>query len=658
VSLGEAAAFRVRVEELDLDYSSDPRDRLLARPFATDPAATARAPEADRMVFQARELMKARQYANARALFEAAAEVDPWNRGILLGRADLDYRAGLLHEALDGVNRALQLDAYDAEANFLAGTIYRALNRPADAHDAFGWAMRSTGYRSAAYAQLAELMIGMGDLQEAARYARLAIDFDRHGVPGWRALAVVGRLSGDAALSREARNELLSVDPLHHFAHAEAFLGAHGTASARALMEALGGEYPDQTLLELALYYVGLGRREDARALLELTDAHTASPVHRAWRAFLSGDKGMLEEPGNLDFAFPYRRESLGVLEWTVGQSDHWAWRYLLALNLWAVDRPGEAVTLLEELADRPDLAAFYVTRALLSDRSGATESVTDLHRAVALAVDTRVFHVYLTRHLQTLGRWGESLTALEAARDRFPEDFNLALLQARALIHLDRGEEAAAILATVDVLPSENARESHRLYEQAHTLVAMEALEAGDASRAVTELNAALQWPEHLGQGRPYEPEERLVRYLLGRAQATLGDADEAAASFAEVIDATPALAERAATPDDVPTRGSVASPQGVGASRLDVLAVAALGALGRTETLQALARAGDGVNDPAPSRLLAIGEAGRFVRAFARALVDGAETSTAVRGLQRDFPLLFTDFEGGLILRALTAR
>jgi tetratricopeptide (TPR) repeat protein len=143
-----------------------------------------------------------------------------------------------------------------------------------------------------------------------------------------------------------------------------------------------------------------------------------------------------------------------------------------------------------------------------------------DLRRAVALDPSTRVLHVYLIRQLQDRGEWDASLVALKEARARFPEDFNLALLEARSLIKVDRAGEAVEILSTVHVLPSENARQSHSLWEQAHTQVAQDALEAQDYSQAIEHLQAALEWPESLGQGRPYEPEESLVRFLLGLAE------------------------------------------------------------------------------------------------------------------------------------------
>ena len=575
------APVRVQVAALDLDYDTDPADRLLARPFTTDPAALPAIPEVDRAVFQARELMKGRWYGQARALLAPALEAEPWNRDALLAAGELAYRRALHTEGLELVNRALQLDAYDARANFLAGTLYRALGRTADARDAFGWAARSMEYRSAAYAQLAEIMIGMGAgtgdgaYGEAARYARLAIDYDRYSVPGWRALAVAARLGGDAPMAAEARAELRALDPLAHAALAEEYLAsataASGPAAARAFAASLGGEYPEQTQLELAVWYAGVGRADDALALLRAPTGRPLGAEATAWQAYLSGDPGLLADPGGPAFQFPYRTESLPVLAWADEGSDAWMWTYLRALNVWGVDRGEEAAALLAGLGDAPDYGPAYVARAHLLEDLRGTDPLPDLRRAVTLDPASRLLHVELVRELQERQRWQEALAATDAARARFPGDFNLALLHVRSLLNLGRAQEATKILADVTVLPSESGRESHRLWEWAHTLVAVDALEAGDAATAGSHLQAALEWPESLGQGRPYEPEERLVRYLLGLAETRLGNSAAARAHFEAVVEATPAPAAGAA------------SAQGAPASRLDLLAIPAREALGR---------------------------------------------------------------------------
>jgi tetratricopeptide (TPR) repeat protein len=573
VEIPEGRDFRIALPGLDLDYSSDPAERRLSRPFATDEGAWEAVPAVDRAIFQARELMKGRRYAQARGIFEEVLAEEPWNRETLLGLAELSYRRGLFKEGLEYANRALQIDAYDAEANFLAGVLYRVLCKPADARDSFGWAARSTAFRSASYVQLAELKVieasalgwwrlakqatwGGVDVDpevfradlpsegsrherawsEAIRYARLAIESDRHSVPAWQVLAIVGRNIEDEALIQESRSQLLALDPLHHFVAAEEYLSARGEEPSRGVLASFGGEYPDQTVLELAIEYANLGLAGDALSVLGLGARGNlgGGPLQQAWGAALDDGPSRLLGSDPPDFAFPYRVESLPVLRWATENSDDWVWDYLLAMNLWALDRAEEAGTIMEGLGDTPDYAPFYVVRSHLrgtrapSPESGqGPDAEADLRRAVELDPENRIVHIYLIRHLQEARLWQASLDAVARARPRFPDDFNLDLLEARALVSSDRGEEAAEILARTHVLPSENARESHLLFEQAHSMVAMDAFEAGDFAKARQHLLTAMEWPEHLGQGRPYQPDERLVRFILSLVEARLGNVE-----------------------------------------------------------------------------------------------------------------------------------
>ncbi len=638
VELQAGSTYRVQLRALRLDYDSDPSGRLLSRPFSTDAGAVPETPEADSMVFEAKELLKGRRHGPARALFNSALDLEPWNRDAHLGLAELNYRAGLEREGLGHVNRVLQLDAYDAEANFLAGTLYRAMDRTADARDAFGWAARSTAYRSAAYAQLAEIMIGQGEHAEAVRYARLAVDYDRHSIPAWRALAIVGRLTGEGALAREAVDELLALDPLHHFARAEAYLASPGAATARALVGSLRGEYSDQTLLEMAIGYLHVGLPADARTLLEVDvdrgaeaftlgtagtdalrnrgpDSTDRGPLYRAWRALLSNDPASLSIGGDPAFQFPFRRETLSMLGWATQNSDAWVWEYLLALNLWAVDRGEEAASHLQSLGNEPDFGPFYVARGHLLSQVRGTDPTEDFRRGVAADPESWPLHIQLIRHLEQEGRWTEALTALYVARERFPDEFNLDLFMAQALINVDRAQEATEILAATHVLPSENARGSHTLYLQAHTLVALDAMDAGDYSGAKVHLQTALEWPELLGQGRPYEPEERLVRLLLARTESHLGNEGSAGEAFQAVVDASADVAGWG---------GLEALGAGQDLSRLDLLAIPALRALGRSGELSPVAWA-------------------------------AGEPTAVARRLASDLPDLFDDLEGRMILRAL---
>jgi len=557
-------SFRVWLPGLGLDYSSDPSSRRLARSFQTDSDAWTAVPEADRAVFQAREALKARRITPARELFQTALSEEPWNREALLGLGDISYRRGLFAEGLGYVSQALQLDAYDPEANFLAGLLYRALCRPGDARDAFGWAARSTAFKSAAYVQLAEMKIidanalgwwGLavraraagvevdpeefrtgrplavlhpeGAWPEAGRYARMALEANGQNLRAWQLLAIIGRRTGDTGLIQEARGQLLALDPLHHFLAAEAYLPAGGEEAAKAALRSFGGEYPDQTVMELAIGYSNLGMTADALSLFELgaRGGLGVGPVQQAWMAMLDDGPDRLQNPAPPDFSFPYRVESLSALKWASEHSEDWSWDYLLGLDLWAVDRKREAASLFGDLGETPDFAPFYVARGTLLKDLRAVDPEPDLRRAVALDPGNRILHVQLIRHLQEAGDWKEALSALATAKERFPEDFNLDLLEALTLLNLHRGPEAAELLDEAEVLPSENARESHRLWEQAHIMWALDALEAGDFEVAREHAGRAMDWPEHLGQGRPYEPDERLPRFVLGLALLRSGD-------------------------------------------------------------------------------------------------------------------------------------
>jgi tetratricopeptide (TPR) repeat protein len=622
VDLAAGSAYRIELPALRIDYSSDAGTRALARPFATDPSVIEQTPAADRWIAEARELAKGRRYAPARTLFEQALAEEPWNRAALLGLADLEYRSARYEQGLAFVTPALELDAYDAAANFTAGNLYRALGRTTDAREAYGWAVRSMAYRSVAYVQLAELAFHSGDYPEAVRYAQFALDYDRYNLPARQVLAMVGRKQGDQDLVASMRQELFGIDPLHHFAAAEVFLATPGSASAEALTATLRSEYPDQTVLELAIDYVRRGATTDAARMLDLGTEVSSNPLLRAWRGYLDGDASLLAGGADPRLVFPFRRETLPVLRWAAERDGHWSWNYLLALNLWALNREEEAAALLVALGDQPDFAPLYVARAYLLNSTSGQDPEADLRRAVQLDNSDRTIRIRLVRYLQDTARWEDALVESAAGQVLFPDDFNLALLHVRSLNELGRSREALDILNSTHVLPSENARTSHRMYEQAHTLAALGAMERGAFADAQVHLQAALDWPEHLGQGRPYDPDERLVRYLLGVVAGQLGEVDEAGLAFEAVVDAS--------------------NLTGASLTALDLLAIPSLAALGRTDAFR-------------PPTYDPDAKVGAFAAGMTRALAAGENARDTVQRLAAEYPDLFADLDGRILLQAL---
>jgi len=565
--------WRVSLPRLRLEACSEPGATGLAgvcgfggepsvsRPFGTNADAWDALPETDRLVFEARELARGRRHADARTLYDRALAAEPWNREALLGLGALALRSARYEEGLDLARRALQLDTYDPEANFLAGNLYLALGGRADALDSFGWAARSVSYRAAARLRLAELALEAGDMAETRRHAGLALDHDRVSIPAREVLAIAARLEGDEAGAARVQAELLELDPLNHFVLAERYLAARaegsgdeeatGGAEALRLTASMRSEYPGQTLLELAVGYANRGFPGDAARLLELADEVGGGPVATAWLAFLRGDTELLRAGADPAFAFPYRPETLPVLRWAAREGGHWGWRYLLGLNLWALDRDDETADVLAALGEEPDYGPAYAARAHLTAAQGGDPG-PDFRRAVEMDPESRLLHISLVRHLQETGAWAEAREASGRGREFFPDDFNLALLHARGLIQAGEYREANGILAATRVLPSENSGEAHRLYEFVHIGAALDELEAGNRPAARRHLEAALLWPESLGQGRPFDPDDRLVRFLFDAA-AQSPDGGPVPGAFETVTIAS--LRARAAALADAPS-------------------------------------------------------------------------------------------------------
>jgi predicted Zn-dependent protease len=611
--------YRVELASLGVRYTSDASARALSRPLASDPGASRAMPEADRLVFGAKEHVQARRLDAARPMLERALGLAPFHHDGLLAMADLEYRRARYAEGLVFATRALAIDTYDAAANFIAANLYRALGKLADARDSYGWATRSLAYRTAANTELAELAMGRSDLAEAERYARIALDFNRANLSAWDILATVGRKTGDAALAEAAAAEILALDPLHHAVAAERYLAAPSAATLDALTSSLRSEFPDQSVLELAIGYVSRAEQADAIALLDAVRPRYTNPLIRAWLAYLKQDRALLAQPADVTLVFPYRLETLPVLTWAARENAHWSWAYLAALNLWGFDRVAEAAALLASLGDAPDRAVFYVTRATLADKLGAAGAEADLGRATALAGADRTLRLPLIQYLQGRSRWADALSASTTARAAFPGDFNLDIMHARSLVHLDRPLEALAILDATDVLPSEGARESHQLYVEAHLEAALADITASRFDQAHAHLAKALEWPEHLGQGRPYDPEERLIRFLMARVDERRGHTADAMKSYRAVADST--------------------RPEGA-LGALDLVAIPALKALGATGriTTELLPAAGAAATDAG-------------VAAAARALAAG----TPLGVVTTRYPRTFGDLDGSLILRAL---
>jgi len=116
----------------------------------------------------------------------------------------------------------------------------------------------------------------------------------------------------------------------------------------------------------------------------------------------------------------------------------------------------------------------------------------------------------------QKNNNWNESYRLSSNAFEQFPENFNVSIMHARSLLYTEQWDESIDILKSVQVLPSEMARESRQLFEWAQIRKSLDLIKTGKIEKAISAIEASKEWPENLGVGKPYDPDESLQNILL----------------------------------------------------------------------------------------------------------------------------------------------
>lgn len=525
-----ADSIRVTLGDHLLDYVAAPGAGALARPLDPPPGFDRRSPYGQYV--QGKEWLRQREYAKAAASLDSALAREPFFVPALADRAQIAIRAGQYELARRLTLTALGVDTYDPWANYYYGLANRRLGRLADAKDGFDVAASTPEMRGAAWTELARLALGEGRLSAANEYARKALGAEPRSLDAVGVAIVAARRRGDRDAHARLVERLEAIDPLSHQARLERLLAAGDSSLGPALRRGIRAELPEQVLLDLAAWYVDAGDVEVAKRVLVAVGDH---PEALYWRAYLSGAANapaLIERANGLSprFVFPFRTEMVPVLQSATRATTHWKPRYYLALTLWGLGRTAESDSLLTALGDRPDFAPFYAARAALPARAAA-DARRDLERAAALDDAEWRYGKLLVDGALSSGDTSYALAVARRYHARFPGNDILGLRFARALVAAGRYGEADSALARLDVLPQEGASEAHDLYRETKLMLAVDAMTARRWKDATTLVAAAREWPERLGEGKPYEADvdERLEDWLSASILERSGRREEA---------------------------------------------------------------------------------------------------------------------------------
>ena len=517
--LKDSGEIVVKLGDKKLFYTSNGESTLIKRPFIDDEAI--KVSMSEQLYHEGWEALKFRDYELASKKLNELVDFDPSHQDGLLKLAGLEYRKTDYHKALEYVNRVLKLDTYNTEANYLAGIIYRALNDSINALESFGWAARSMKYRSVSYAQMAEIYFSLQNLERANLNANKALDYNTYNLNARKIKLLLQRKNNSSNAFNEEYNALIKIDPLNHFALIESQLLSGDTPLI--MPKEINNEFPDESILELAIYYKDIGLVSEAMEILKLSKTSNAK-IH-LWAAYLTQD--MAAGPSNeylakaiadpVDFVFPYRQETIDVLQWAISQNANWKFKYYLAQNYIAVGQKTLGLQLLKECGNEPDSDIFYRFRAKMFKNEDYAANEKDYLKALQLNnTDWKLREEVIQFYLDN-DKIEAAYKLAKKSYSKYPKNANIGLIYAKSALLNNQYGKTIEVLNDILILPFEHASESKKIYTDAHILMALDNMQSKDYKRAISFLESSKEWPENLGVGKPFHADERLQDYLLG---------------------------------------------------------------------------------------------------------------------------------------------
>lgn len=449
-----------------------------------------------------------RYYADAELSIAASLRLDPSFIPALTQMAMLQYRKMNYQAAFDYARQAISADTYDGAANYYYALSALKLDKVYDALDGFEIATLTGQYRNAAYTELSRIKIRQQKYDQAFSYASKSLSNNAENITGLQLAYLSARLSHAGSLEA-IKNKITALDPFNHFIRFEAYWQNRSESAKTAFTSLIRDELPQQTYLDLAVWYHNLNLDDECRAVLEAAPEKDNEILYwLAWLARNDGDaKRLLDnaERGSAYLVFPFRPESAQVMGWAAKNSKDWKPGYYLSLIYESAHDRAAARKAISQASAGNDFAPFYVLRARLCDSADKQGELDNLTKAAKISPRDWRYVKYLTEFLLAQKQELQALKTVEPFYQAHPDNYITGMLYARCLMAGNRYDAAEKTLANLQVLPYEGAKDGHKLYKQTKLMLAIALIKKGRLAQAMNKVDEARLWPENLGAGAPY---------------------------------------------------------------------------------------------------------------------------------------------------------
>lgn len=492
------------------------------------------------------EWARQRDYLQAQEAFEQCLEKEPYFIPALNGLAELLYRQMKYPEALDLSRKVLAFDTYDPQANFTYALASQRTGNYYDALDGFAIASRTTHFESPANAQLAEMHLRRNEWTQALHFAEKAVEAKPSNELAKQVQLMALRLNKENQKALALALQMLEENPLNHFAAFEKYLITKTPEDQSIFTSAITNEFPQETYLEIAAKYAGVGLFNDAARVLALAPEHPMVNLWQAWcHQKLNRHTDAVQAWGKylkapVAFVLPFRTETADILKSFEREEDNWKTNYYLGLIYWAKGRIPEAQQYFRECENQPGCYAFYLTRYNLLNNTSDYAGEKDLMNAWELGRDQWRCYRALSLHFEKTGEKSRALEWAQKGYSKFPDNYVLAYQLAKSLLISGKYRESLNVLTKTHILPNEGAKYGRTTYYQAAVMEAIDKMEKEKYNNALTLIDRSREWPENLGVGKPYETDERVTDYLESLYRLEKGENASAKKLEDKIIDYT----------------------------------------------------------------------------------------------------------------------
>jgi len=490
------------------------------------------------LYLQGKNYISFRDYVKAEEKLLACLAKDPNYAPALCDMAGLKIRQFKYTEAVTNAGKALAINTYDPAANYYYALANLKLGNTTNAKDGFDIAASSVEYRSAAYTQLAKIYFLNKETAKAIEYAERSLLNNQYNIEALQLLAVIYRQQKDESKAKEVLNKISAIDPLDHFVRFEKYCWDNSLQSKTAFTSTIQSELPQQSFLELAIWYYQLACNEDALKVLSMAEPN-AEIIY--WKAFLQNRP---VDVSNIQTGtdFPFRDETATVLEKLIKTNDQWLLRYHLALIEWNRNETAKAKALFMQCADIPADPNFYAARAaLITDNAAAVEK--DLQHAIQLDPQQWRYAKLLSEHFIAQKEYAKALHIAESFYKAHPGNYIMGMLYAKTLLLNKKYTVADVFLTKLNILPFEGATIGRQLYHEAKLMQAAEQIKKQQYKKALQYIEQAKLWPANLGVGKPYQEDidERLEDWMSYTCLLSLHKDAEAKQLLDRILSFTP---------------------------------------------------------------------------------------------------------------------